>query len=369
MENYFTSDTTNKKLVEDLASLVQDGFENLGGYSGAVQLSIRSEEVTYPLAITFTPSELDIREDWIRHPDATLTLPLDTVGLMLESITEVDFRDPEVMGTISLSGNLELINQVAKSLLRPSQDTLERFELAEQLRTDAYALTEIPRVTNPTELEILESIAAGQPLIITNSKLLKKSKNWSLDRLVAEYGDVPLRVRSTDHKETMAEFIVRLRSTDLKDDKIIEGHTKAYTEGCFLPDPMHNDFLPSYLSRNDYSDPQIWLGSVPLNVPASSLHRDPLDGFLYQIMGRKQLIMYAPDQAPYLYAMRAFNNYQPCWVAPEKPDYQRFPEFAKANAIEVELHPGELLVQPAGWFHAVYCLDSPTFSVSYFQRH
>lgn len=369
MQNYLTSDTTNKRIIKDLASLVQGGFENLDGNSGAVQIFIPAEEVTYPLAIIFTSSELGIQEDWIRHPDATLTLPLDTVKLILESITEVDFRDPEVMGTISLSGDLNLINQVAKSLLRPSQDTLERFELAEQLQTDAYGLTEIPRVTNPTELEILESIATGWPLIISDTKLLKEAKNWSLDRLEAEYGDVPLRVRSADNKETMAEFIARVRATDVMDDKIIEGHTKAYTEGCFLPEPMHSDFLPSYLSRNDYSDPQIWLGSVPINVPASSLHRDPLNGFLYQIIGRKKLIMYAPDQAAFLYTMKAFNNYQPCWVAPEKPDYQRFPEFAKARAIEVELYPGELLVQPAGWFHAVYCLDSPTFSVSYFQKH
>ncbi|XAT58965.1 hypothetical protein GN241_17320 [Rhodobacteraceae bacterium IMCC1335] len=33
------------------------------------------------------------------------------------------------------------------------------------------------------------------------------------------------------------------------------------------------------------------------------------------------------------------------------------------------LNPGELLVQPAGWFHQVYALDSPNMSVSYFWRY
>lgn len=370
MKQDFSGPNSGKHpLVEALAGLVRGGFENPEGISGKVQLSIPGDGDVYPLSINFTPAELEIQYDWINQPDATLTLPLETAELIVESITEIDFRDPEVMGTIIVEGNLELINQIAKSLLRPSQDTQERFELAKNLDTDAYALNQIPRVSDPTELEILESIAAGRPMIITNPRLKNEAGGWSLDRLEAEYGKVPLRVRSADQRETVAEFITRVRSADTNSGQIIEGHTKAYTEGCFLPEPMHKDFMPNHFSRNDYIEPQIWLGSVPVDVPASSLHHDPLDGFLYQIMGRKKLIMYAPDQAAYLYPMKAYNNYQPCWAKPESPNYQLFPEFAKARAIEVVLHPGELLVQPAGWFHAVYCLDSPTFSVSYFLKH
>ena len=355
--------------VTGLADLVRYGFENPEGITGQVQLNIPGRGRAFPLAIQFSPSELDIRYDWLQRPDATLTLPLETAELIVNTITQVDFRDPEIMGTVHLDGDLDLINHVAKALLRPSQDTRERFELAEHLDTDAYTLTDIPRVSNPPELEILESIAAGRPMIITNLDMRVPHDQWSLERLEAEYGDVPLRVRSADQKETVAEFIQRVRSANLETDRVIEGHTKAYTEGCFLPEPMHKDFLPNHFTRDDYIEPQIWLGSVPVNVPASSLHHDPLDGFLYQIMGRKKFILYAPDQAPYLYPMKAYNNYQPCWVKPEAPDFDRFPEFAKARGMEVVLYPGELLIQPAGWFHAVYCLDSPTFSVSYFFRH
>lgn len=355
--------------VEHLAERVRHGFENPEGLTGRVQLDIPGDGEAYPLAIHFTPTGLDIRFVWLDRPDATLTLPLETAELIVNTITVVDFRDPEVMGTIHLDGNLDLINHIAKTLLRPPEDTRERFEQAEHLDTDAYELTEIPRVSNPPELYILESIAAGRPLIVTDLDMRVPYHQWSLERLDSEYGGVPLRVRSADHKETVAEFIDRLRSTDVENDRIIEGHTKAYTEGCFLPEPMHRDFMPNHFTRDDYIEPQIWLGSVPVNVPASSLHHDPLDGFLYQIMGRKKIIMYAPDQAPYLYPMKAYNNYQPCWVRPEAPDLTRYPAYANARRIEVTLQPGELLIQPAGWFHAVYCLDSPTFSVSYFLRH
>jgi hypothetical protein len=355
--------------IDALAELIRQGFENPEEISGRVQFSILDAPRAYPLSIKFSPVDLAIHFDWIDCPDATLTLPLTTAEHIVNTITQVDFRDPEIMGNLHLGGQLDLINHIAKSLLRPTQDTRERFELAEQLDTTAYSLNEVPRVSNPSELEILQSIAAGKPMIITDLSPQTRQSNWSLDRLVQEYGSVPLRVRSADQKETVAEFIDRVKSADLIHDKIIEGHTKAYTEGCFLPEPMHKNFVPNHFTRDDYIDPQIWLGSVPVNVPASSLHHDPLDGFLYQVMGRKKILLYAPDQAPYLYPMKAYNNYQPCWVKPETPDYDRFPQFARAKGIEVTLKPGELLVQPAGWFHAVYCLDSPTFSVSYFLRH
>lgn len=368
-KSYYEINPAIHHLMDVLSNLIRGGFENPEGISGKVQLDVSIAESAYPISICFTPTDLDIRPEWVDQPDAILYLPLQTVELIVESTTEIDFRDPEVMGTVTFSGNLAFINHVAKSLLRPTPDTKERFETAEHLDTSAYGLTKVSRISDPTEFEILESIAAGRPMIITNPGSSTQAASWSLNRLEAIFGDVLLRVRSAEQKETVSEFIARLRSTDVEGEEIIEGHTKAYTEGCFLPEAMHQDFVPSYFSTDDYIEPQIWLGSVPTDVPASSLHHDPLDGFLYQIMGRKKLIMYPPDQAFYLYPMKAYNNYQPCWVKPELPNYEVFPEFAKARPVEIVLNPGELLVQPAGWFHAVYCLDSPTFSVSYFLRH
>lgn len=63
------------------------------------------------------------------------------------------------------------------------------------------------------------------------------------------------------------------------------------------------------------------MGAVPTHIPTSSLHRDPLTGFLFQVMGRKRLDLYSADQADLLYPMKAYNLYQPCWFKPEAPDY------------------------------------------------
>ena len=302
-------------------------------------------------------------------PAAQLTLPLATAQRMIAEIETLDFRDPDIIGQIRFDGDLELINHIAKALLRPSREARERLDIATRRQSPAYGITAIERVSQVSELQILEALAEGRPLIITAPPLSSGRNEWTLESLAARFGDVPLRVRSADQRQTVAEFIAELRADNRSDRPIIEGHTKAYTEGCALPEAMWPAFVPGYFSLHDYNEPQIWLGSVPTNIPASSLHRDPLDGFLYQIMGRKRLVLYAPDQAPLLYPMKAWNNYQPCWVSPDRPDYQRFPQFREARRLEVVLHPGELLIQPAGWCHEVSCLDSPTFSVSYFYRH
>jgi hypothetical protein len=144
---------------------------------------------------------------------------------------------------------------------------------------------------------------------------------------------------------------------------------KPYTEGAMLPRELWDDFGPLFFDRADFIPPQLWLGSVPTHIPTSSLHRDPLTGFLLQVMGRKRLDLYSADQADLLYPMKSYNNYQPCWFKPEAPDYTVFPRAKDARCISVTLEPGELLVQPAGWFHQVYALDSPNMSVSYFWRY
>ena len=355
--------------LQALREYLLEGFENPLGRTGSCLLRVATETQDATLFIQLEGETLRFSPTAESDPAAQLILPLATAQQLVADIETVDYRDPDIIGQIRFEGDLELINHIAKALLRPSSEARERLDTATQRQSPAYRITAIERFSQASELQILEALAEGRPLIITDPPLSSDRSAWTLEALAARFGDVPLRVRSADQRQTVAEFIAELRADNRSDRPIIEGHTKAYTEGCALPEAMRPAFVPGYFSLHDYNEPQIWLGSVPTNVPASSLHRDPLDGFLYQIMGRKRLVLYAPDQAPLLYPMKAWNNYQPCWVSPDQPDHKRFPDFCKAQSLEVILHPGELLVQPAGWFHEVSCLDSPTFSVSYFYRH
>ena len=358
------------RCLEQLQSLLVQGFENPLGEEGDCRIRLTDGPSVWSLRIRFSTNGLHFSGPDSNAVSAELTMPVATAQRLVDDIETVDFRDPEIMSKVRLDGNLENVNRIAKSLLRPSDDALSRMNEAAEKASAAYHIRDVERVERPTELELLEALSEGRPMIVTDPPLPSDSRPWTLERLIEDYGKVPLRVRSAEQQETIAEFVESVRDFNAAGaGKIIEGHTKPYTEGCALPIAMRSAFVPGYFSLHDYIEPQIWLGSVPVTIPASTLHRDPMDGFLYQIMGRKRLILYSPDQAPLMYPRKAWNNYQPCWVSPEQPDYQRFPQFSEAQRLEVILRPGELLVQPAGWFHEIYCLDSPTFSVSYFYRH
>ena len=358
----------SSQLVLQVQHVLSLGFENPEAIIGRCQLNITDASTNHFVVMEVSP-KLRVYGGQTSEPDAVITIPLASLELIAAHSEQVDFRDPSVIGTIQLQGDRVLASYFGKLMLKPSQDTMNRLDPLLERKCEAYAIQSIERVESITELELLQTLADCKPIVITNPKVPTPYHQWSLEKLVEKYGDVPLIVRSIDEQETMGEFITRMQQAQPTHGKITEGHTKAYTEGCTLPDVMGEEFVPPYFSLHDYIEPQIWLGNVPTHIAASSLHRDPLDGFLYQVMGRKKLLMYAPDQAPYLYPMKAYNNYQPCWVKPETPDLKRYPDFAKARPIEVVLAPGEMLIQPAGWFHVVYCLDTPTFSVSHFYRH
>lgn len=142
----------------------------------------------------------------------------------------------------------------------------------------------------------------------------------------------------------------------------------AYPQNTFETDLAAIEGFATLL-RDGFENPEGITGLVRVSIPTSSLHRDPLTGFLFQVMGRKRLDLYSADQADLLYPMKAYNLYQPCWFKPEAPDFDRYSLAREAKCISVTLNPGELIIQPAGWFYQVYAQDSPNMSVSYFWRN
>lgn len=111
-----------------------------------------------------------------------------------------------------------------------------------------------------------------------------------------------------------------------------------------------------------------WLGTHGTVTPC---HWDSYDNCLAQVQGTKQVVLLAPDMAPYLCVEKpsaatggtsAQGNI--ARVDVEAPDLEKFPAFAKATRHLAELGPGDALFIPSGWWHQVRAL-SPSFSVNF----
>jgi histone arginine demethylase JMJD6 len=89
--------------------------------------------------------------------------------------------------------------------------------------------------------------------------------------------------------------------------------------------------------------------------PYLHLDRFRCHAMILQWHGRKEFFVFAPDQTARLYpdesgALSLVNDV-------EKPDLERFPQFADIEMHRAVLNPGESLFNPTGWWHTTRTQD------------
>jgi hypoxia-inducible factor 1-alpha inhibitor (HIF hydroxylase) len=105
----------------------------------------------------------------------------------------------------------------------------------------------------------------------------------------------------------------------------------------------------------------VWIGP---SGATTHMHYDIFYNFYAQLYGRKRFILFPPTHRPYLYLYPFLHpGAQQSQVNLDAPDYNSFPLFQNARAVEAILEPGDVLYLPPMWFHHVTALDL-SFSVS-----
>lgn len=106
-----------------------------------------------------------------------------------------------------------------------------------------------------------------------------------------------------------------------------------------------------------------WIGP---NNTVSGYHRDSPDNIFVQVIGRKLVHLVPPGQSDGMYPSDKW-DYGACLSAVDaiKPDYDRYPAFAKIHPFSVVLEPGDALFIPRYWWHHIVSLD-PSVSINCF---
>jgi hypothetical protein len=129
---------------------------------------------------------------------------------------------------------------------------------------------------------------------------------------------------------------------------------------CTAPNWLDSKLFPSGESLRTL---EIYIGGAGARFPV--LHYDGLHthAWLMQIYGSKRYVVYPPEQAPYVYPKAGIEANKSSIADLEHPDLSMFPLFAKATPTIFDLHPGETLFVPSGWWHTVKIL-SPSITIS-----
>jgi ribosomal protein L16 Arg81 hydroxylase len=120
--------------------------------------------------------------------------------------------------------------------------------------------------------------------------------------------------------------------------------------------------LPAFMVR---PGPRIFIGP---RGAVSNLHQDMWGTHFWMahLAGRKRWILFAPDQAQFLYPSASNHPGRVVFydVRPDNPDLQCYPLFREAKGIDCTVQPGEIIIVPSNWAHWVVSLD-PTLSLTH----
>jgi Cupin-like domain len=348
--------SSGSELLAAFADLVRDGWES-GHALGTVRLDLIGSDVSALLGFdrggVSVTAALDPGSQPPRAADAWLALPERLVARMVDEPHAWDHREAEFVQAVRFGGNLDLINAVAEAAKRPTPDTMQRIaEVRRQAQRSAARSLEIPTLRAPQWGEVIELLREGVPSVVRDCL---QGEGWQLDapQLRARFGHVAIQVPSAPAFGTIADLIDAGTGS------------AAYSSGCMLPPQLWRHFRLAFGTSADFLPAQLWMGCGDASSPCTRLHMDTRHGLLGHVYGTKQLLLYSPDQADLLYPHKGFSYYQLCAASPRTPDHARHPRFTDARAIELTLQPGDLLVNPAGWYHEVYALG-PVLSVSRF---
>ena len=106
----------------------------------------------------------------------------------------------------------------------------------------------------------------------------------------------------------------------------------------------------------------VWVSSSGCVTP---LHYDLCHGFLCQIIGRKSFLLASPDDTQYLYRNTSIVTKNQTsskvnldkWISNCSAERKMYPSVDEARWYRADLHPGDVLYTPPGWWHHVTSLE------------
>lgn len=235
--------------------------------------------------------------------------------------------------------------------------------------------------TIPVEYNISRDKFFDQYYFLNRPVVLKDMTNdwpalhkWSPAYFADQFGDVTVEVtanrnsdpeyeknyRATLQTCTLRQFIDRIMQNPETNDLYLVARNYFFGNPAF--DTLRDDLKPPPeivdVSHRSAGATKLWLGPKGTVTP---LHHDRHSILFTQVHGRKHFKMIPSFELNKVYNRDHYYSH----VDADNVDAAKFPKFLEASVADVVLHPGDMLLIPAGWFHWVKSLDvsiSVTFS-------
>jgi hypothetical protein len=216
-----------------------------------------------------------------------------------------------------------------------------------------------------------EYLSPLRPVILTDAiSHWRALGKWTPQFFKQEYGGLQVEVDG----ETMAlgDLIDRVEvSTSenpapyLRNQALADWPPELFDEVSPMPDCTQPNWLESrfFPSRVRLSSVEAYIGGKGAQFPMLHYDNWHTHAFLMQLYGDKEYIVFSPEQTPFMYPRPGLQMNKSRIDDVLGPDQVEFPLFDRAEGVRFELHPGETLFVPGGWWHTARIL-SPSVTVS-----
>lgn len=227
---------------------------------------------------------------------------------------------------------------------------------------------EIPRIKTPKFKEFLKHYYyENVPVILKDAIKRWPARKWTPQLLKQRIGHAMIQVQfgregDKDYERKswalrrnmqMSEYIDLVLATPSSNDFYMTASNWPECKHAFTE--LYNDIgtiKDGYLNDAIKLDQAfIWVGPAGTITP---LHHDLSNNLFVQVYGRKRFILIPSTQVKDCYN----NDFVYSDVDIFNIDYEKFPDLKRVTIIDVVLNPGETLLIPNGWLHAVQALDT-----------
>jgi hypothetical protein len=190
-------------------------------------------------------------------------------------------------------------------------------------------------------------------------------RRWTPEYLVTMYGDLPVDVWCTferdSHNAPAAERKepYRLANVPLREAARWITSAEPAERQFYVPQesvakfPRLREDITYGRTLGQDAKSHLWFGTANT---VGRLHADPSPNMFAQIHGRKEFMLFPPEQVRSLYPRQGMKHRR-SQVDPVRPDLEAYPRFAEATPIVVTLNAGEILFLPTFWWHHVTSLS------------
>jgi histone arginine demethylase JMJD6 len=221
-----------------------------------------------------------------------------------------------------------------------------------------------------------------RPVIVTDAlSSWPAMRRWTPEFFKDKFGAVEFSTYGAEyeHYETSSAPVPRFSLSGYIDRVVSSSaeHPVPYLRNKVLADAFPSlttdvSPLPQYMFPNWLGEPflvkhvrdvlnrgaalELFIGGVGSTFPVLHYDGAGTHAFLMQIYGRKEFVLYPPDQEGFLYPMPEKENHSLVDIA--HPDLTKYPSFAEAVPMKFVLEPGELLFIPSHWWHTTKMLTT-----------